>query len=143
MAEAIRVFRGGHSFLSNFHPSEVEYQGFTYRTVEHAYQAAKTLDEAQRAGVAAAKTPGAAKRAGRRVAIRPDWEQVKLTVMADLIALKFAPGTELAWLLLNTGDAHLEEGNTWNDTFWGVCRGRGYNHLGKLLMAHRAALRLT
>ena len=32
------------------------------------------------------------------------------------------------------------EGNTWNDTFWGVCNGQGQNWLGKILMLVRSEL---
>ena len=41
-----------------------------------------------------------------------------------------------------TGDAELVEGNTWNDTYWGVCNGVGHNHLGKILMQVRQELQV-
>jgi predicted NAD-dependent protein-ADP-ribosyltransferase YbiA (DUF1768 family) len=57
--------------------------------------------------------------------------------MAELIHLKFEQD-EFRDKLLATGTFHIEETNTWGDVFWGVCRGRGENHLGKILMRERA-----
>ena len=85
-------------------------------------------------------TPGQAKRAGNKLVLRPDWEQIKIIVMTDLCRIKFQD-PHMRKLLLDTGDAELIEGNWWNDTFWGVCNGIGQNHLGKILMAIRNLLR--
>ena len=43
----------------------------------------------------------------------------------------------LTELLLSTEDSSLVEGNDWNDKFWGVCQGKGLNHLGRILMKVR------
>ena len=137
----ITAFRGRYSFLSNFHPSPVRIGAFTAPTVEHAYQALKTLSEEEVKWVLEAETPAGAKRRGRRVTLRPDWQAVQLAGMEQALRLKFAPGSELAGMLLATGDAELIEGNYWNDRFWGVCRGEGLNHLGRLLMKIRRELR--
>ena len=79
------------------------------------------------------------KRRGRAVSLRPDWEQVKLGLMEEIVYAKFSQNEELRRLLLSTGDRVLIEGNTWNDTFWGVSlkSGNGQNHLGKILMKVR------
>jgi hypothetical protein len=61
--------------------------------------------------------------------------------MRELLARKFAPGSELAARLLTTGDAPLVEGTTWGGRFRGVCRGEGQNWLGRLLMEQRDRLR--
>jgi hypothetical protein len=58
--ERIASFRGEHGWLSNFFRVDVVLDGVTYRSVEHAFQAAKTLDVAERAKVAAAPSPGEA-----------------------------------------------------------------------------------
>ena len=136
----ITSFTGEHTFLSNFAPSPLTYLGIEdWPTVEHAYQAAKTLDVAEQRKIWVSPKPGNAKAMGRRVTLRPDWEDVKVDIMRELIRLKFTAPTLRLWLK-NTGDAPLVEGNTWNDTFWGVCKGRGLNMLGILLMEERARL---
>lgn len=138
----INSFHGEHRFLSNFWPAQVILDGVTYPTVEHAYVAAKTLDLDVREQIAAVEKPGDVKRFGRKLTLRPDWEDVKLPVMIDLVHQKFA-APDLQAMLIGTGDAELIEGNNWNDTFWGVCRGVGQNHLGKILMAERDKARRT
>lgn len=132
----ITEFQGTYRFLSNFH---VEADGMT---VEHRFQAAKTDDPNEAQYVLDAHSPGEAKRRGRRVTLRPDWDDIKVQVMRELLERKFSD-PDLAFLLRATGDAYLVEGNTWNDTFWGVDlrTGQGKNTLGELLMERRANLR--
>lgn len=132
----IGEFQGSYRFLSNFWPASVELDGVLYPTVEHAYQAAKTISPEQRLRIAAVPTPGQAKRAGRGVTIRPDWDSVKLEIMQDLLRQKFNKA-HLRQQLQATGEEELVEGNTWGDTFWGRCRGVGKNHLGLILMQIR------
>jgi len=146
MPSRVDRFAGEHDFLSNFYPSPVELDGMEFPTVEHAFQAAKTLDSTQRHNVQAAKTPAAAKRMGRRIKCRNDWYDVSLAIMESLIRQKFARYPELRDRLIATGDAELIEGNTWNDTFYGaVWDGKknewvGENHLGRILMKVRDEL---
>lgn len=136
---AITSFRG--TVFSNFTPCRVFLDNVVYPSVEHAYQAAKTLDLAQRAHIRELPTAGAAKAAGRRVTMRADWDAVKIDVMRSLLRQKFALGSTFALQLLHTGTCELVEVNTWGDRFWGECpRGSGANHLGKLLMQRRAEL---
>ena len=136
----IDSFQGPYLFLSNFAPSPIQYRGYTAATVEHAYQAAKTDNHDLFRTIITVSTPGKAKRMGRSLIPRPDWERVKLTVMRELLNLKFAHGSKLAQQLLDTGDAILIEGNTWGDTFWGQCDGVGQNQLGNMLMNRRIVL---
>ena len=128
------------AFLSNFYQNEIEFEGITYPTNEHFFQAMKTLDENERHAIANCRTPGQAKRMGRRVALRSDWENVKEDVMFTGLCIKFSD-EQLADWLLETGDEELVEGNTWSDTFWGVCNGVGENKLGKLLMKVRGLIK--
>ncbi len=137
----ISAFAGQYRFLSNFYQSVVRMDGVDYPTVEHAFQAAKNPSAAYRERVASAREPGHAKRLGRMVMLRADWEHVKLDVMLALLRIKFYRGGDLADRLLATGDHELVEGNTWGDAYWGVCNGVGENHLGKLLMQVRGELR--
>ena|SRR3712207_6611903 len=138
----IDQFTGKYHFLSNFAACTLDVEGIVCPTVEHAFQAMKSLDPAERACIAGAATPAAAKWAGRKVALREDWEQVKVGIMEDLVRQKFSD-PELREKLLATGDEELVEGNTWNDRFWGVCRGQGQNQLGKILMRVRDELRAS
>lgn len=136
----IESFDGEFRFLSNFWPSKVHFEGMEFNSVEHAYQAAKTLDHDLRMKIRNLKTANDAKKAGKRVDLRADWENVKLSIMLGLLREKFAI-PELRQQLLDTGNAELIEGNWWGDTYWGVCRGRGSNHLGKLLMLVRKEIK--
>ena len=61
--------------------------------------------------------------------------------MLRVLRAKFAQNPELAMQLLATGTRYLEETNTWGDTYWGVCEGKGLNMLGKTLMQVRDELR--
>ena len=136
----------GCEFLSNFSPAVVQYRGVKYRTVEHAYQAAKTLVFAERVQIQKAFSPNLAKKLGGPphkggiVTKRPNWEQIKLDVMLYLLRQKFS-NPDLKSKLLGTADEELVEGNKWHDTFWGVCNGVGSNHLGRLLMQVRQELK--
>lgn len=134
-------FNKEYRFLSNFYPAVVEYDGLEYSSTEHAYQAAKTLDIGARRTIRESQKPGDAKRLGQKCKMRSDWEEIKLSVMEDLVRQKFSKSKDLKERLLATGDSYLEETNTWNDTFWGVCKGKGHNHLGKILMKIREELK--
>lgn len=136
----IGVFDGEYAFLSNFYPSPVMFLGLTFPTSENAFQAQKCYiltDKEQFLTL----TPGQAKRRGRKVNLRPDWEQLKDEVMYRIVDAKFRQNSNLRYLLVSTGDAYLEEGNTWGDTYWGVCNGVGQNKLGEILMRVRSELR--
>jgi ribA/ribD-fused uncharacterized protein len=141
--DRIDRFAGLFRFLSNFYPALVVLDGVVYPSVEHAYQAAKSTNGAVREHIRIAPTPAVAKRYGREVLLRPDWESVKIQYMKHLVWQKFSTHELLGTLLLATGDAELVEGNTWNDRFWGVCRGVGENWLGRILMDVRVVLRST
>ena len=138
-------FDGQYDFLSNFYPSSILYEGIVYPTNEHFFQAMKTLDPAERQKIANAETPGKAKRMGRNVKLRPDWEKIKVDVMRTGLMLKFTDAA-LAEKLIATGDEELVEGNWWCDQTWGSCtcpkhiRTPGRNLLGMLLMEVRKEL---
>jgi len=139
MSNVIDSFRGEFDWLSNFFQCQVEFEGMNFSNVEAAFQAAKCLDMKERERFFGL-SGGQAKRLGRRVELRSDWEEVKIEIMRQVLKSKFTQNSELREKLIATGDTELIEGNNWNDTFWGVCRGKGRNHLGKLLMEVRAEL---
>lgn len=138
----IAMFDGKYAFLSNFETSPFTVDGVTFPTVEHWFQAFKTLDPIEFREIAEAETPGKAKRMGRHVTLRPDWEEVKVDVMREGLRKKFAI-PEFRVKLLSTGDEELMEGNTWHDNTWGNCvcqkcqNTPGRNMLGMLLMELR------
>ncbi len=138
----IDSFHGYYRFLSNFYPSRIHFHGHYWATAEHAFQASKALDTIAHIKIRDAESPGVAKYLGRRVKLRPDWEEIKLDVMLEVLRAKFNRTYHpiLVKQLLNTNPATLIEGNHWRDTYWGVCNGEGENHLGILLMQVRKEL---
>ena len=145
---SISGFQDKYRSLSNFHPAPITFDleagdrsiRVKAPTAEHAYQASKAAAVKDGLTVLNCATPGAAKRAGRRIRQRPDWATRKTAVMRRVVQAKFRQNSQLARQLLATGDAQLVEGNNWGDTFWGVYHGRGQNRLGKILMNVRDEL---
>jgi ribA/ribD-fused uncharacterized protein len=135
----INKFEGEHAFLSNFFFAPVVIDGMTFPTSENAFQAMKAESRADRVQFREL-TPGQAKRLGRKIKMRSDWETIKIDIMKLIVVEKFDQNPGLRLALMKTGDANLVEGNDWNDTFWGVCHGVGKNHLGKILMEVRENL---
>ena len=137
----INRFIDEYEFLSNFYPSPIyDNAGKEYPTVEHYFQAMKTFNPQERELIRSAESPGKAKRIGRLVQLREDWEDRKLDIMEKALIQKFQI-LRLREKLLATGNEELIEGNFWHDTYWGVCKGEGENHLGKLLMNIREKIR--
>lgn len=149
----VSEFKGRYSFLSNFYPSEIEYQGIKYPTVE-AYYVAMKASSSQiingihyslndfREMISKIETPGQVKRLGSKVSLRPDWENYRLEVMNWALREKFQ-NEVLKDLLLSTDDQELIEGNWWHDNFYGSCicskcGNKGANNLGKILMSVRS-----
>lgn len=139
----VKEFQKEFRFLSNFYPSSVSYDDVVYKTLEHAYQAAKSLDKNYRQQILVCKTPGDAKRIGKKVKLRSGWNEIKYGIMCDLVRKKFISNPVLMQMLLNTGDSILQEGNYWNDTYWGIDlrTGVGENNLGKILMLVRGKIK--
>ncbi len=123
--------------MSNFHHSPLIYDNRYWDTAEHAYQAAKTNVPGEKEAVHMCPTARDAKKMGKRVTVRPDWDEVKVDVMYEIVKAKFHYNPELRERLLLTTGFELEEGNWWGDRFWGVCDGEGLNNLGKILMRIR------
>lgn len=167
----IAGFRDDFRFLSNFYNAPVTYNGVTYKNSEAAFQAAKFLHltpDDIRAKVSpsiidgygfdltddhcvehafAAMSAADAKKLGRKLPIRPDWEDVKFDIMREIVDSKFANNAYLKRKLLATGDEQLVERNWWHDNIWGDCacdrckNRAGKNMLGVILMETRARLK--
>lgn len=136
----ILSFSGPYRFLSNFTGQVTTSDGRVWPSVEHAYQGAKSTVLSEQEYIRHSASASIAKKRGRSIHLRRDWNDVKLDIMEDLVRRKFTQSDYLASLLLATGDAILVEGNTWGDRFWGVCIGKGENHLGRILMKVRSEL---
>jgi ribA/ribD-fused uncharacterized protein len=144
----IREFQGQYRFLSNFWPTPRLFTGKTHtpiKTLEHGYQACKTLVKEERIRIYSCLTPAEAKRLGKHVTLRDDWFEVKDNIMLKLLRAKF-DDPNLKDMLLSTGDEGLIEGNMWHDNYWGSCYcnrcgGSGRNILGILLMQVREECR--
>ncbi len=137
----VHCFRNEYRFLSNFWDAPVTYRGLTYQNAEAAFQAQKCQTEEEKVQFTTLRS-NEAKRLGRYVQLRPNWENVKLPIMEEILRAKFTQNEDLRELLVATGDLVLEEGNSWGDTFWGVdAKTReGRNHLGRILMRVRKEL---
>lgn len=124
--------------MSNFWPVEIVGPGqLVYPSVEHAYVAAKSENSKDWFVIRDLSTSGKAKRYGKSIKLRGDWDSIKLILMTNYVNQKFRNDPLLA-MLKETAPHELVEGNTWGDTYWGQCPiGNGANHLGKILMRIR------
>ena len=139
----ISAFQGKYAAFSNFYPCFVVYEGMIFPSAEHAFQAAKTTDRNERVAFAVCPTAKEVKALGRKIQLRPDWEEIKVQVMTEVVRDKFVRNQadkDIKKLLLSTGDALLEEANSHGDRFWGTVKGEGQNWLGKILMQVRGEL---
>lgn len=139
MSNKPAAFTGEYRFLSNFYPCDIAFENVLYPSVENAYQAAKCWDTSDRIRFCSI-TAVQAKRLGKIVPIRDDWEEVKLFIMESLVKIKFSNNPSLKKLLIDTGHTYLAEENYWGDTYWGTCKGIGENRLGRILMTVRNEL---
>lgn len=134
----IDAFRDNWDFLSNFYACQIAFEGIVYHSAEAAFQAAKCKNTADRMLFADCH-PTKAKKLGKMVALREDWEQIKVEVMRKVLVSKFQQNPWLLGRLLATWPARLIEGNSWHDNFWGACtcaacrQKTQLNMLGKLL----------
>lgn len=143
--DAINQFAGAYSWLSNFAPVTIYTTDYIFPSVEHAYMAAKSADISwKRTCSTGGKTAGQIKKLSRHVPLIPNWDVLRDKFMREYIHQKFQQ-EPFRTLLLATGDAHIQEGNYWNDKYWGIClkTGMGENRLGKIIMEEREELRIV
>jgi len=143
--DQVDSFKGKYEKLSNFYPVVIHFEGINFPSVEHAFVAAKSKDIFFRQKIAGLPADQAwkAKRMGRKIRLRSDWDMIKIAYMKRFLYQKFAYD-EFRNLLLSTGDVQIIEGNYWHDNYWGDCYCtkkckdiKGKNNLGKLLMKIR------
>ena len=137
--KAIKYFRGKNAFLDNGYPVRIEYEGMTFPSVEAAFQAAKSWDVRHRLACSKADTPVIAKRLGRKVALRPDWEEKKLAIMKEL--LEQSSGILSCGISFGYRGRGAGGGKPTGRCLLGQGKGEGENHLGRLLMEVREEIR--
>lgn len=138
----IKEFQGEYRWLSNFTQVKIVLEGIEYSSVEHAYMSAKSENEYWKKFCSDSKnTPGQVKKESKKLRLPDDWETKRLEVMSECIKQKYSQ-EPFRTKLLETGDQFIQEGNNWNDKFFGIClkTGEGKNHLGKLIMNVRDIL---
>lgn len=139
----INCFDGKYAFLSNFYSCPVTYEGVHYENSEAAFQSAKCCNKNDRLQFCGLN-PSQAKKLGRKIKLRPDWEKVKVLEMRKIVREKFIQNPDLKKALVSTGEATLIEGNYWHDNTWGNCTCEkcknipGKNYLGMILEDVRA-----
>lgn len=139
----ISSFRGENNWLSNMHDCEVMFCGHVFKSVENAYMAAKSEDP-DWFKFCLENPPNICKKESKKIKLIDDWEKVKLPVMYSLLKQKFVK-EPFRTKLLDTDNENIQEGNFWNDTFWGVSLKEspnfGENNLGRLIMHIRMLLK--
>ena len=130
-----------YRWLSNMALVDIELRGIIYPSVEHAYMSEKSHDKNWKELCSKREIKGTQIKAySKTIELREDWEEVKLKVMEYCLRKKFNQEPFKSNLLL-TGNQNIQEGNTWNDLFWGVDLkqnpNKGENHLGRLIMKIR------
>lgn len=134
----IKEFKNQYFFLSNFYEYPIYYNKLVFCNAEAAFQAQKVINEKDQYKFINLNA-SQARKLGKTVQLRKDWEETKDNVMYEIVKRKFLTNKELQQKLLETKEEELVEGNWWHDTYWGVDSktGIGQNKLGKILMKVR------
>lgn len=127
--------------LSSFYRCKIQYGELLYPSLEHAFQAQRTEDMAERIRIRMTRSPADARRIGESLKPRIGWDSMKVSIMSELVSIKYS-NRELATTLLSTGDSEISYTNEWNDRFWGSIGGNGENWLGRITMAVRDEVRV-
>ena len=137
----IEEFQGEYRWLSNFYPVKIVIDGVEYPSVEHAYCSCKSTDSKWKSICSNEKNPGKIKRKSKKIKVIDDWDDKKLSIMKKCLEQKFNQ-EPFKSMLIQTGNEIIQEGNRWNDKFYGVClkTNKGKNKLGKLIMNIRYEL---
>jgi ribA/ribD-fused uncharacterized protein len=145
----VRFYRASekpYGAFSNLYRREIEFEGETFATSEHAYQAGKARKPEVRKWLMEAPSPALLAMAAHGLYvwdISSDWSKIKFDRMKRVLHAKFTQHVDLKELLLNTGTARLVESATVDNAvnrLWGEVNGVGKNKLGELLMEVRAEL---
>lgn len=141
---AIPYYETSNFVFSNFSAHLVNYEGWAYPTVEHAFHAQKFEDKDLRSQIQNCPSPIAAWGLARKLKPqrRTDWDDIKIEVMTNIIRSKIEQNPDVKTALLATGNEEIVEVNQYDD-FWGNGPdGNGQNHTGKIFMKLREELRV-
>jgi ribA/ribD-fused uncharacterized protein len=136
MSNLVYKGRWVYNWFSNMELDPITIDGITYPSVENYYQGMKS-GHPKILQIFSKLPPYQAKKEGKRLKLRDDWEQIKFDVMEKALRIKFAPGT--SWYTkLKATEGEIVEWNNWGDKIWGkTLNGEGENNLGKILMKIR------
>lgn len=146
----IRFYRANerpYGAFSNLYRREIVFEGETFATSEHAYQAGKARKPEVRRWLMQAPSPALLAMAAHGLYywdIAPGWSKTKFDRMRGVLYAKFTQHDDLRALLLSTGSSRLVETATTDNEvnrLWGEVNGVGQNMLGVLLMELRDRLR--
>ena len=143
MSKNIYQFQDEYRWLSNFSKCPITINDITYPSIEHAYQSAKSPLNSWKSFCSTTPSPAIIKKHSRNIKLIKNWEDVKVNIMRGCLIQKYSQEPYKS-LLLKTGNAYIQEGNSWGDVFWGVDihTKKGQNTLGKLIMEIRNELQL-
>lgn len=147
----VRFYEHDFYVLSNFSAFSLKWKGHTFPTSEHAYHWEKFAARTRALGdgmyvrdeILDAPSAHEAFKIAERVKNlrRPDWDDLKVDIMRDILRAKATQHEYVRRKLLATGDRYLVE-DSWRDDFWGWGPNRdGKNMLGRLWMEVRAEFR--
>lgn len=128
--------------LSNFSAFNLEWKGVLYMTSEHAYHSEKFTDPEIIEKIKNARSAHDAFKLSREYEnmVRPDWLDVRVIIMEEIIRAKVAQHPYVKKKLLETGNREIVE-DSWRDDFWGWGPNKnGQNQLGKIWMRVRKGL---
>lgn len=135
-----------YGVFSNLYRRTVIFEGVSYATSEHAYQAGKARKDNVREWILSAPSPSLVAMAAHGLYVwdvTPNWSKIKFDRMRAVLLAKFSQHDDLRKILLDTGNARLVESATVKNSVnleWGEVNGKGKNMLGVLLMEVRTLL---
>jgi ribA/ribD-fused uncharacterized protein len=132
---------GPYKSFSNWYACKFKWNGFVWSNSEQAYMSAKSFDKEYQLKIKKTTNPAEAKKIGRKVKLRPDWDKVKYQIMIDILLAKFSQNPMLSEILLETGSENIHE--DCNDPWWGGGPNfpGGRDLLGKALISVRKTLK--
>ena len=144
--DTIAFFSLPYEVFNNWSAHKVRIFDQEFQTAEAAFQYTKFKDTAPEVARQILEAPSAWKvfqiTNGHREKSAPDWKEIKVGVMEQIIRAKVAQNEDVKQRLLASGNKQIIENSPW-DTFWGVGpNGDGQNTLGEIYMKIRSELRV-